>query len=70
LFDLTVWIDVPLDVVEQRIVDRWESASLDAAEIVRRTEENDLPNARHVVLGSVSADLRIVNYGAGPTPGE
>lgn len=70
LFDLTVWIDAPLDVLEQRIVDRWESAFLDATEIHRRTEENDLPNAKRAVSGSVSADLRIANYGAGPTPGE
>lgn len=58
-FDLTVWIDVPLDVVEQRIINRWESAFLDPTEIRRRTEDNDLPNARHVVSGSASADVVI-----------
>lgn len=57
LFDLTVWIEVPLEVVEQRIVDRWESAGHDEEEIRRRTEENDLPNARHVHTGSVEADV-------------
>lgn len=57
LFDLTVWIDVPLDVVEQRIAERWESAGHDEEEIRRKTEENDLPNARHVHTGSVDADV-------------
>ncbi len=57
LLDLTVWIDVPMDVVEQRIVERWESAGHDEEEIRRRTEENDLPNARHVHTGSVEADV-------------
>lgn len=59
LFDLTVWIDVPIALVEQRIVARWESASLDPTEIRRRTEDNDLPNARQVVSGSASADVVI-----------
>jgi len=57
LFDLTVWIDVPLEVVEKRILERWESAGHDEEEIRRRTEENDLPNARHVHTGSVEADV-------------
>lgn len=56
-YDLTVWLDVPLDVVEVRVVSRWESAGLDAAEIHRRAAENDLPNARLVHTGSVTADL-------------
>lgn len=56
-YDLTVWLDVPLDVVEARIVSRWTDAGHDAAEIRRRTEENDLPNARLVVSGSTSADV-------------
>lgn len=59
LFDLTVWIDVPLEVVEQRIVERWTSAGHPAEEIRRRTEENDLPNARQVVSASGSADVTI-----------
>lgn len=57
LFDLTVWIEVPLALVEERIDQRWRTAALDAEEIRRRTEENDLPNARLVHEASVGADL-------------
>lgn len=57
LFDLTVWLDVPLSTIERRIHERWREAGHPAEEIVRRAEENDLPNARHVQSGSVAADL-------------
>ena len=60
LFDLTVWIDVPLALVEERIEHRWRAAELDAEEIRRRTEENDLPNARLVNNESVVADLVVL----------
>ncbi|MDW3175783.1 MAG: AAA family ATPase [Acidimicrobiia bacterium] len=57
LFDLTVWIDISMDTVEDRIVQRWESAGFEDVEVRRRVEENDLPNARVVHTGSVEADL-------------
>ena len=57
LFDLTIWIDVPLSTVESRIIDRWSAAQLPSEEIRRRTEDNDLPNARLVHTGSVAADI-------------
>ncbi|MBT8241510.1 MAG: nucleoside/nucleotide kinase family protein [Acidimicrobiales bacterium] len=60
LFDLTVWIDVPLPVVEARIRQRWQNAEFDAAEITRRTEENDLPNARLVHERSATADVVVL----------
>lgn len=59
LFDLTIWIDVPLSTVESRIIERWSAAQLPAEEIRRRTEDNDLPNARLVHTGSVAADIVI-----------
>lgn len=57
LFDLTVWIDVSMDTVEDRIVQRWEGAGYGDDEVRRRVEENDLPNARGVRTGSGEADL-------------
>jgi pantothenate kinase len=57
LFDLTVSIDVALDVVEERIRERWWIAQVDPEEARRRTEENDLPNARFVLANSSPAQL-------------
>jgi len=57
LFDLTVWIDAPIGLVEERIGHRWRTAELDAEEIRRRTEENDVPNARLVHDASIAADV-------------
>lgn len=57
LYDLTVWLEVPLDVVEERIIERWTAAGLAEDEIARRTQENDLPNARLVHTGSGAADI-------------
>lgn len=61
LFDYTVWIDVGLDVVEQRIRDRWQTAGLDSVEVEFRAEQNDLPNARWVLEHSRPADLLVKN---------
>ena len=46
LCDVTLYLDVPIDVIEQRIRERWSEAGYDAGEIDRRTMDNDLPNAR------------------------
>jgi len=59
LFDLTVWIDAPLDVIEARIIDRWHEHGLSDADARHRAESNDLPNARQVVANSSPADHTI-----------
>lgn len=54
-FDLTVALDVPLGVLEARLLHRWRA--LPDAEARRKVEANDLPNARLVVSASRPADL-------------
>lgn len=46
LCDVTFYLDVPMETIEHRIRERWADAGYAAAEIERRTTENDLPNAR------------------------
>ncbi|NNC80513.1 MAG: nucleoside/nucleotide kinase family protein [Acidimicrobiales bacterium] len=65
LFDLTVWIDLPLSVVERRINERWRTAAMDPEEVRRRTDENDIPNARLVQAHSVAADLVVATDTSG-----
>ncbi len=52
LFDVQLFINPGMDVIERRILDRWRGAGLDADTIQRRTYDNDLPNAERVVTGS------------------
>lgn len=56
-FDLTVWLDVPLDELERRLVQRWldHGLPLDAAR--EKALSNDIPNACRVAAGSRPADI-------------
>ncbi|SFP63672.1 nucleoside/nucleotide kinase family protein [Tranquillimonas alkanivorans] len=57
LFDLTVMVDAPEEVLAARLAARWSDLSPDLAR--RKVEENDLPNARLVLRQSRPADLRL-----------
>lgn len=59
LFDLTVWLDVPLATIKRRISDRWSELGLDAAQALARLAGNDLPNAQLVQASSRAADIWI-----------
>lgn len=58
-WDLTIGIEVPLSVLESRLVQRWRDHGLDGAAAVARAMGNDIPNARRVVEGSALADVII-----------
>ncbi len=60
LFDLKVMIDVPEEVLTQRLKSRWEYFDLTEAEILQKLEGNDLPNGRTVREKSVPADLVLI----------
>ena len=61
IFDFTVFVDVDEDHLRQRLQNRWRNYGLDAAEIRRKVEENDLPNGLAIVAGSAEPDLHIEN---------
>ena len=58
-FDLTTMLDVPMDILKQRLLARWGNLSKEAAQ--EKVTANDLPNARLVLDISVSADLIVGN---------
>ena len=58
-FDTTVYLDVPMEELERRLMKRW--ASLEGAELKAKMEDNDLPNARLVVAESRAADFVVRN---------
>ena len=57
LWDLSVWLDTPGDVLRDRLVQRWldHDHSPDAA--LARAESNDLPNARRILAACLPADV-------------
>ena len=61
LFDLTVRLDVPEDVLRQRLTARWQGFGLSEAQIAVKLEANDLPNGRRVRADSRPADLVLAN---------
>jgi pantothenate kinase len=62
-FDLTVFLDVPEPELARRLRARWVGYGLDEAGIRSKLEDNDLPNARRAVEGSVPADVVVRNVG-------
>lgn len=58
LFDTTVFLNVPLTELERRLAERWQDLS--ETDSKAKLEENDLPNARQVVSGSLPAEFQIV----------
>ena len=57
--DFSVLIDVPLEEIRRRLMERWGGHGYDAVQAREKTEANDLVNARLVADGSVDPDLRI-----------
>ncbi|MCY4196373.1 MAG: nucleoside/nucleotide kinase family protein [Rhodobacteraceae bacterium] len=56
-FDLTVYLDVPAEIIEKRLAERWRHLS--SLEATRKIEYNDLPNAELVHRESQPADITI-----------
>ena len=63
-FDLTVWLDVPMDELERRLLARWDGYGLSGEALRAKMEGNDLPNARRAVEGSGRADFVLTPDGA------
>ena len=61
LFDLTVFLDVPLNVIERRLYDRIREHGHDEVHAKGWIQSNDLPNVRTVLERSAKADLIVRN---------
>jgi fructokinase len=57
LWDLSVLLSPPVDVLRARLIDRWLAHGLDPAAAEARAMGNDIPNALRVIEGSFGADL-------------
>jgi len=61
LFDVSVWLDVPMEELERRLVQRWVDHGLTPEAARKRALSNDLPNARRVFERRRQADVTIAN---------
>jgi pantothenate kinase len=61
LFDVTVLIETPDDVLRERLSARWRQYKLTREQIAEKLGGNDLQNARLVVSESADPDFRIAN---------
>ncbi|MEL6751448.1 MAG: uridine kinase [Pseudomonadota bacterium] len=61
-FDLTVFLETPLDILRQRLVQRWTDLGLTAEAALSRAEQNDLPNARTVLEHSFPAETTLRDW--------
>jgi len=55
--DMTISIDVPFSVLEQRLTQRWIDHGMSPENACQRAKENDLVNARFVIENSSKADI-------------
>lgn len=55
LWDLSIWLEVNEDVLQQRLIERWLSYGFSEAEAKTKARLNDLPNAQLVVQASSEA---------------
>lgn len=65
LFDLTVMLDVPRDVLSDRLRARWSGYGMDEATVRAKLDGNDLVNADLVLNHSVAAQFLIANVAEG-----
>lgn len=59
LFDLTIFLNVDMAILENRLVKRWLDYGLDEQAARQRAVSNDVPNARLVIDHSCAADLNL-----------
>lgn len=57
LFDMTVYLQVPTEELDRRLVARWDHFGRDRIEARNWIDSNDLPNIRHVIEKSGVADV-------------
>ena len=60
LLDYSVFLDVELTVLEQRLIDRWLDHGFSRAEAQQKALENDIQNAKRVIASRIQAN-KIIN---------
>lgn len=61
-FDATIMLDVPREVLIDRLAARWRGYGMDEAAVREKLDANDLPNADLVLARSVAPQFVIANF--------
>lgn len=48
LWDASIWLHVPEDVLQRRLIQRWRDHGMSEKQAIARANENDLANARNI----------------------
>jgi pantothenate kinase len=56
LFDTTIMLVAPFEILRRRLLDRWTEIGLSGAELAAKMDGNDLPNVATVLKASRDAD--------------
>lgn len=63
LFDVTVFLDVPREVLRERLVNRWRAHGLSDVQAIARADGNDMLNIDLVLTRSRQADFCVAEEG-------
>ncbi|MEQ8305195.1 MAG: nucleoside triphosphate hydrolase [Hoeflea sp.] len=63
LFDMTVMLSAPAEVLRRRLIQRWIDHNLAEPDAIARALHNDIPNAELVLHASRQADIALENSG-------
>lgn len=55
LWDASIWLEVPEEVLERRLIQRWRDNGLSKEQAIARANENDLVNAREICRNALPA---------------
>jgi pantothenate kinase len=61
LFDVTVLVETPEDVLRERLTARWRYYNLTPDQIAEKLDGNDLPNGRVIMSESADPDFRLAS---------
>ena len=59
LFDLRIFVNPGIDILRQRLEERWISYDYNAERMNNKIQQNDLPNARYILEHSVKGDIQL-----------
>ena len=61
-WDVSLWLDVPEDVLAHRLTQRWLDQGMTQQDAVARAQGNDIPNARRVLKSAKTATWSLRNW--------
>lgn len=60
-WDASIWLDVPQDVLEARLVQRWLDQGMPKDQALARARSNDLVNAKRIIANALPSTWVIRN---------